>query len=53
MLNGFVVAVTASAAAVALTVAAEVPDDPYAWLEEIEGPKALEYTVFMRELMGS
>ena len=43
MLKRLAVVAAAAAAMSALVVAAVVPDDPYAWLEEIEGLKALEW----------
>src|SRR6187399_1645655 len=43
MLTKFATVVAAAAAMFGLVGAADVPDDPYAWLEEIEGPKALEW----------
>jgi prolyl oligopeptidase len=35
--------VAATAALIAFTAVADGPDDPYVWLEEIDGPKALEW----------
>ena len=43
MLTRFTAVVAAAAAMFGLVGAADVPDDPYVWLEEIEGPRALEW----------
>jgi prolyl oligopeptidase len=43
MSTRFALVVAAAAGTFALTVAADVPEDPYMWLEEIESPKALEW----------
>ena len=43
MLTRFAGVVAATAALFAFTAVADGPDDPYVWLEEIDGPKALEW----------
>jgi len=43
MLKKLATVVAAAAAMLGLVGAADVPDDPYAWLEEIEGSRALEW----------
>ena len=43
MLTKLATVVAAAAAMLGLVGAADVPDDPYAWLEEIEGSRALEW----------
>ena len=43
MLTKLATIVAAAAAMLGLVGAADVPDDPYAWLEEIEGSRALEW----------
>jgi len=43
MRTSFARVAAAAAATLALGGAADVPGDPYAWLEDIDGPKALEW----------